>query len=228
MMFGIEDNFIKFDTNKYLIKFDTDKLPLDFDKWIWFGKNEQVDKNPINANFTDSNEFILLNCYQCVVIDSIHENFTMNLGGLDYVFEKGIKYIPFFPKHHEVKIKLSPGIKIFIDPSLFGIYGITLNKKHELIELSHLICYYTIIFDKLNVCDDYRYQHFGGRIEQIVITSGMMVSRLYPNAYLIDSNEFYFYLENTAYKNNSIKSSSIIYLIDKYIQYEYIKILSVI
>jgi hypothetical protein len=86
--------------DKYYLIFDTNKLPIDFDKWIELNTKSIELKN--NNNQTN---LLNLNQYYFVVIDS-EIDFYIEIGGAYYIFQKGIKYFPYFPKCHSFYVKI--------------------------------------------------------------------------------------------------------------------------
>jgi hypothetical protein len=197
---------------KYYISFDTDKLPINFEKWI------ELDFNTIKLKTKYSIENLLfLNQYYHVVIDS-KSDFYMEFGGCNYTFTAGIKYLPTFPLYHEVLIKITSDIKIFVEPNIYNYVQIQKNKynyEYECdmefeydYELKKIFRCFKYKYDNLNIIDGKR------NIFSDVLYS-LSISKIIENN--SDENELYFDLENNNYEY-------LINIIDKYVQYDFIKI----
>lgn len=201
----MESNTLEKISDKYYLIFDTDKLPIDFDKWI------QLDTNKVKLK----NNLLFLNQYYCVVIDS-EIDFFIEMGGSYYIFQKGIKYLPYFPAYHDTYIKIEPGIKIFTDPTIYDYYHIQNNKYDRKIkfndELSKIFNCFRYVYGELDFRpDDERYGY------NLVVENEMSGIRKIIKKNHIDPNELYFDLESNNFKD-------LIYFIDKYLQYDFLNI----
>jgi hypothetical protein len=198
---------------KYHLSFDTDKLPLDFDKWIQLDIKEN-DLKKVQKH-TDSN-FLFLNEYYYVVIEA-KNNFNMHIGGIEYKIEKGLKYFPTFPKYHNFYVEITGETNIYIDPSIFDRvkvkkipYDYEYFPDNELFTLLNNFQYSYKNLNFIDNLDEYLDEHL------VVVHD---VCGILPKNKIkyVGENELYLDIE----KNNK---NYPIYLYDKYIQYEFIKI----
>lgn len=206
--------------NEYCMIFDTNKLPLDFDKWIKLKIEDEDLVKTVNLH-----NCLLLNNYYSVVIDA-DVDFNVVIGGHIYKLKKGKKYFPFFPCYHYFYVQIDLYVNIFVEPNIYK--KIKFDKTftfscYYLNELTELFNYClnnlidnaitpnnnTCIYTNVNILDDLKNQ-------DLILKGGMMTSMIL-NYINIDIEKYYFILE----KSNK---EFLIPLLDKYIQYEYIKI----
>lgn len=219
-MYDNNNSFINY--RKYCMIFDTNKLPLDFDKWIQLPIESNDLKNTANLN-----NCLLLNTYYSIVVDA-DIDFNVVIGGSIYKLKKGKKYFPVFPLYHDFYVQISLYVKIFIESNIYE--SIKINKNsfnntyHSTNELTELFYYYIHDFtNNNNILNNYTYIFTNVDIldcenknHDLISKSGMM-GDFKLNCKNTDVDKFYFVLE----KNNK---NYLIQLLDKYIQYEFIKI----
>jgi hypothetical protein len=189
--------------DKYTIQFDATSLPPNFNKWEKLNIDEAL-KN--KKNFRPNP--IFLNDYISVVIKSHNNHIGLILGGVECNLNNDRIYFLFFPKYHDCYLKIVPSdnIEIYIPKNPDTLLEIQkLNKSLEPFE---------IIFDKI-------YSPF--KMQMQMIWTHFNYSPF--NLKKIDENEFYFDFEQK-YKEEfgEIILNQTIELIDKYVQYDIIKI----
>ena len=172
----------------------------------------QQDDLKKNAN---NHDYLLLNEYYYVVIDSLRSNFFMILGGLRYEFEKGIKFLPVFPLYHDIQIEITPEIKIYIEPNIYNRvkvqkihYDYNYYPSNELLSILNNFPY---MYCNMNIVSSDYINYF------IAVENGIINPVL--KKYKKNINEEKFYLDIELNNLNNL-----IHLYDKYIQYEFIKI----
>ena len=197
------------DKKKYYLHFDTNKLPLDFENWIKL----DIQQDDLKKKYGCDN-CLFLNEYYYIVIEA-KNNFYMCIGGMEYELEKGTKYIPRFPLYHDIFIKITPEINIYIEPNMYNcvkvqkiLYDYNYRPYNELLSLLNVFPY---MYCNLNIVSG----HFIN--SDLVVDSEMCGSVPKIEKKNINEEEFYLDIEkqNLNYP---------IYLYDKYIQYEFIKI----
>lgn len=197
---------------KYYLSFDTNKLPLDFDKWIQL----DIQQYDLIKNTYHNTNCLFLNEYYYVVIEA-KMNFNMYFGGIKYEFEKGLKYLPAFPVHHNVQIDITPEIKIYIEPNIYN--RIKINKiaydfkYYPSNELHSLLNNFPHMYENFNINDENNINYIMSFYHGI---STIAHKNCQKN---INENEFYLEIEKDKDNQNYP-----IYLYDKYIQYEFFKI----
>ena len=190
--------------NKFLINFDTNLMPCDFENWIQL-EISCIDENLIKN--IDCNDMIFLNNYGFVVIESFDENFLMWFGGTMYRIEKGRKYLPMIYGYHDVYVRISKNLKIYIEPHYkYKNYDRLFNDFYK------FLIGYTIIYSNLKLIDYLNYYLIGYATYEL---SKKPIK-------CIDENEFY--TEYVKHFNLHKNLNGEIYFIDKYIQYGTIKI----
>lgn len=189
--------------SRYAIKFNAEFVPPNFDEFI-----------KLDTSGYEKNHRFKLNNYSSVVIKSKEQNILLQMGGINYVINQNWIYFLFFPLYHDCYITLSQNIDIYINPNL----DIDNNKLNQLMIDNNVIFYnMKIIDDESNkLIDDNKY----------LLGAGKMIG-LATNKYIdIDIEKFYYEYEKENNKVNTDKEKIIddINLIDKYYQYEAIKI----
>jgi hypothetical protein len=145
---------------------------------------------------------ILLNNYGFVVIESFEENFSMSFGEKFYFIEKGRKYIPIKYGFHDVYIRSSKNLKIYIEPNYkYKDYSPYFNNLYRFLNK------YTVIYCNLKLIDNTNFYLIGWNMYEL---SDKPIKS-------IDENKFYY--EYIKYFNMHDSLYDEIYFIDKYIQY---------
>lgn len=221
-------------SNKYFISFDTNKLPIDFDKWIKLENNmftydyKNISKKS-NIDIFKNFNWLFLNQYYYVVVES-KSDFYMSCGSAIYKFEKGIKYLPIFPHYHDIYLKITSDVNVFIEPDIYDYFVIKKNKFNYNYEpkqeLFNLLTDFQFMYSNLNFTsvknlnneDINNYVNQNKTCEhKLVIENGMMTTLIYEMYNKnIDENELYLNLEMNG-------CDFLINTIDKYVQYEFIK-----
>ena len=170
-----------------------------------------------------------------VVIESFDEDFELEMGGKNYLFEKGRKYIPIFYCYHSARIKNKKGLKIFFGPGYFDdfndidyyeftkkyvdktILNLNLNLSVD-IKGGNLLWYFILNFMVI-------YKNFNLKKNEMAPVNNhlLMCSGLYDcinvSTKFISIEDFY-----SDYINKANGSEDVIYFIDEFIQYDIMKI----
>lgn len=223
----IKDNFLKMkfdESKKYAIKFNTDSIPVDWNQWI------QLDIKKIPSLYC-MHGYFSLDSFGFVVIESFDEDFDIELGGTNYKFDKGRKYIPIFYGVHSARIKIKENLKIYVGPG----YNKDFNNLENPIDLKnpdmsdkflngdsrggnplwYFLYQFPIIYENLNLnkSHDLYYKDCS-----LVFTNGMYgYGHFQSNSIPIEN--FYF-----DYINNANGSEDTISFIDNFVQHDIIKI----
>lgn len=187
---------------RYAIKFNAEFVPPDFDKWI-----------KLDTSGYENNCQFLLNDYLSVVIKSKEQNILLNLAGVNYTVNQNYIYFPFFPMYSYCNITLSPNIDIYINPN----FDANDELNQPMTDNDVIFCGMKIIDESSKLITNDRY--LLGTQKMIGLTMRKYID--------IDIEKFYYEYEK---ENNKLlyadkeKIIDDINLIDKYYQYDAIKI----
>lgn len=189
---------------KYAIKFNAEYVPTNFDKWIKLDTSEYK-----------KNSIITLNDYSSVIIKSKEKHILLQMGGCNYKIKQNYIYFPFFPAHHLVNLTINPNIDIHTNP---------ICEFNENTELNEIMITYYIIFCGLNIIDYETNKPFESNT--YLLSADGMIGLTRKKYIDTDIEKFYYEYEKENNKVNTDKEKIIndINLIDKYYQYEAIKI----
>jgi hypothetical protein len=182
---------------RYAIKFNAD-----FDKWV------KLDTSEYEKNYQ-----FLLNDYSSVVIKSKEQNILLQISGINFVINQNWIYFPFFPLYSYCNITLTPNIDIYINPN----FDIDENN-----ELNQPIIDNDVIFCGIKIIDE-----TSGINNNYLLGTSKMIGLTAKKYIDIDIEKFYYEYENENNKLLYVDKEKIINdinLIDKYYQYEDIKI----
>jgi hypothetical protein len=210
---------------KHIIKFNCDYLPDNFDKWIVCDKNNnyanllKIDdkiiftETTIYGGIKTNEKYIEINGMP-VIIESLIHDFKVEIGGMDYVFEKGCLYIPVCFGFHMFKLFINEGVKLYREPIT------NLNDN----EFYGLLFNHPIIFDKIKILNKKSnarlFMRWGlsGIIYKKIMTfenDSKINKHFYVDNAVVELNEFYIEFPKKEYIN----------LIDKHIKKGVIEIL---
>lgn len=186
---------------RYAIKFNAEFVPPDFDKWV------KLDTSGYEKNYQFE-----LNDYSSVVIKSKEQNILLQMAGINFVINQNWIYFPFFPLYSYCRITLTPNIDIYINPN----FDTNNELNQPMIDNDVIFCGTKIIDESGKPIDDDKY--LLGTQKMIGLTTRKYID--------MDIEKFYYEYENENNKVNTDKEKIIndINLIDKYYQYDAIKI----
>lgn len=236
--------------SKYAISFDCNMMPLDFEKWTELDLKKICNNkdSKIKTNFIFGEKYLTLNNFTHIVIESFDQHFKLKCNNNFYLIEKGRKNIPIISSTI-IEIMLSDKLKIYIPQSKkyptqildidkklyletgFGEilkYNSDSNSKTN--ELVNLLRNYFVVLDDFNILYICNHNNFScnklyksNDVKKTGISYCFFgpLSNIYKK---ILESEFYNTLSQLK-NNKKTNSCSEIYVFDKYLQYEFIKIL---
>lgn len=209
----------------YIFEFDSKQLPQNFSKFAKLDLKKDIeDKNNFKLNnfeiSPDTNKYYL-NKYKSIVIERKNNDFIeLELGGMHVRINSKYVYFLFFPIYHNCFLNF----KSIDDYENYNIYIPYINEHLEEIEtLKEIIQDYKIYFNKNINFEPQQYD-----CDRLMIAGGMIGSITnFKNYTKINEDEFYYELKQYEKKNdsyNKIEFQEKIFILDKYIQNDILKI----